>query len=231
MENILKGSLEFRYQMLGRMKADCDYFLGLGNRCEERLWSKDVKKQIANMTALYNSFSDTEKPNGISMRDIKMYEYLMTSNGRVFVEEADSTGKYKGWCYREKSVVEEATGKQFTLTQPVDIFNEDTYGVRRCIACENVPVNIVPEKDFYVYEVTYMPHGYCCRTEMVSEDIFCMLMKEHLLEFLRGDARESIQKFFEGASTKEIEDVNLTRDISIMSAEELCNYREDLKKC
>lgn len=31
---------EFQYQMLDRMRSDCEYFLGYGNRCTKDLWGK-----------------------------------------------------------------------------------------------------------------------------------------------------------------------------------------------
>ena len=51
-----------RYELLGRMKSDCEYYLGYGNHDKSRLWALDEKLQIAYMKALWNSFGTDEKP-------------------------------------------------------------------------------------------------------------------------------------------------------------------------
>ena len=71
---------EFRYQMLGRLKSDCDYYLGNGNRNERHLWAKDVDKQIAKMRDLHGLFKDEDKPEWLTAEDIDNYEAKMKSN-------------------------------------------------------------------------------------------------------------------------------------------------------
>ena len=73
--DILKSEESFRYQMLDRMKMDCEYFLGYGNRCEKYLWGGNVTTQIEYMKALWNSF--TEKPEWLTMEQICEYEAEM----------------------------------------------------------------------------------------------------------------------------------------------------------
>ena len=77
-EDVLKKDDEFRYQLLGRLKSDCDYYLGNGNRSDKSLWAGNVKDQIQTMKDLYNSFSDDMKPDWISLEDIDNYEKEMT---------------------------------------------------------------------------------------------------------------------------------------------------------
>ena len=36
----------FRYMMLDRLRVDCEYFLGNGNRNEKHLWAGDVERHI-----------------------------------------------------------------------------------------------------------------------------------------------------------------------------------------
>ena len=43
----------FDYQMLSRLKMDCNYFLGNGNGYERHLWAGDVDSQIAEMKRIY----------------------------------------------------------------------------------------------------------------------------------------------------------------------------------
>lgn len=72
---------KFRYSLLGRLKSDCDYFLGNGNRNEKQLWAHSVDKQISKMKELHNSFGDDEKPEWLTMDQINDYEKKMNSNG------------------------------------------------------------------------------------------------------------------------------------------------------
>lgn len=75
---ILAKDTCFRYQLLSRMKADCEYYLGCGNRCRKYLWADDEEEQIALMKALWRSFS--EKPEWLSWDEILEYERKMCPN-------------------------------------------------------------------------------------------------------------------------------------------------------
>lgn len=67
----------YKYMLLDRMKQDCEYFLdgGMGN--EACLWGKTVEEHIQDMKALFNSFSDENKPEWLSMEQIEDYEKRM----------------------------------------------------------------------------------------------------------------------------------------------------------
>lgn len=65
----------FNYQLLARLKQDCEYYLGHGSRATKHLWAGDEAEQIAKMKELYAGFS--EKPEWISLEDIEMYEAKM----------------------------------------------------------------------------------------------------------------------------------------------------------
>ena len=79
-KSVLQNDETFRYQLLGRMQTDCNYFLGNGNRLDKFLWAGSVEEQIAYMKALYNSFPDDKKPEWISLEDINNYEDAMTND-------------------------------------------------------------------------------------------------------------------------------------------------------
>lgn len=70
-------SMEFNYMLLDRLRNDCEYFLGYGNRKTKHLWSGNVNDQIETMKELWNSFPEDMKPEWISMEDIENYEKLM----------------------------------------------------------------------------------------------------------------------------------------------------------
>lgn len=78
MFDVLKQDATFRYRLLSRMKQDCEYFLGYGNRSPRHLWAGEVAGQIETMKALHNSFPEGEKPEWLTWEDILKYEADMT---------------------------------------------------------------------------------------------------------------------------------------------------------
>jgi hypothetical protein len=63
--------------MLSRLKSDCDYFLGNGNRCEKRLYHGNPKLQIEAMLILWESFPQDKKPEWLTREEIMAYEKAM----------------------------------------------------------------------------------------------------------------------------------------------------------
>lgn len=68
---------KFDYQMLGRLKSDCDYYLGYGNRYAGHLYYKDEQEHIDEMKKLHNSFPEGEKPDWLTYEQILEYEKAM----------------------------------------------------------------------------------------------------------------------------------------------------------
>ena len=50
------------YQLLDRLRSDCEYYLNYGNRHPKSLWAGDEKLQIEFMIKLHESFKEDEKP-------------------------------------------------------------------------------------------------------------------------------------------------------------------------
>lgn len=73
----VRNQREFDYMMLGRYKSDCDYFLGNGNGYEGHLYYKDVNRHCDEMEKLYESFAEDEKPEWLTMEQIKEYREKM----------------------------------------------------------------------------------------------------------------------------------------------------------
>ena len=65
-------NFKFLYQMLDRLRLDCEYFLGNG---EKHLWAGNVQDQIAEMRKIWNLLP--EKPVWLTMEKINEYERLM----------------------------------------------------------------------------------------------------------------------------------------------------------
>lgn len=79
-KNLIKESPytnNYKYMLLNRMKMDCNYYLGNGNRLKKYLWAEDEKEHIENMKALWNSFPVNEKPKWLTMEEIENYEMQM----------------------------------------------------------------------------------------------------------------------------------------------------------
>lgn len=74
LKDILHQDAEFRRRLLGRMKADCEYYFGYGNHCAKHLWAGNEKDQIRAMRALWNSLSPKEKPEWLTLEQIEEYD-------------------------------------------------------------------------------------------------------------------------------------------------------------
>ena len=99
----------FRYMMLDRLRVDCEYFLGNGNRNEKHLWAGDVERHIKLMKDLYNSFE--EKPEWISMKDIENYEkrmgdksYFVSLNGERISDYFSDKTEAVAWAVQNYSI-------------------------------------------------------------------------------------------------------------------------------
>lgn len=90
----------FRYRLLDRMKEDCKYFLGYGNRQPKYLWAKDVFRHIEYMKYLWQSFPENAKPEWISMEEIEQFEKEMLPDGddRCMVQVDDHGLCFCGNC-------------------------------------------------------------------------------------------------------------------------------------
>ena len=66
---------QFDYMLLGRLQADCDYYLGYGCRSKKHLWAEDEAQQIAKMKELYESLP--VKTEWLTWEQILEYEKKM----------------------------------------------------------------------------------------------------------------------------------------------------------
>ena len=64
--------------MLGRLKSDCEYFLGYGAGNEDALYYKNVAAHCDAMEKLWNSFEAEDKPEWLTMEQIQEYRDKMT---------------------------------------------------------------------------------------------------------------------------------------------------------
>jgi hypothetical protein len=110
------------YQLLDRLRSDCDYYLGNGNRSEKHLWAGNVDAQIKKMKELWNGFPKDAKPEWLSMNDILSYENKMKSQ----YADGGSTKEYADKKYILKADIKTVTvkrnGKEVTY-KGADVLN------------------------------------------------------------------------------------------------------------
>ena len=137
LKEIINHGETFRYQLLGRMKSDCDYYLGCGDRSKKYLWADDESEQIEYMKAIYNSFPEEKKPEWLTWAQILAYEKAMIPkklvlnykgrdswgrpvyecNGQLYVDVDPRKGRNPEICTKQ--------GNEFN-GEPLDPIVEDT---------------------------------------------------------------------------------------------------------
>ena len=95
------------YRLLGRLKADCDYFLGAGGRAEKHLWDGNVREQIAKMRELYAALP--EKPEWLTSEDIDRYAQRMEPPYEVAVYHHFENGFDERLDYQTLAEAEQAS--------------------------------------------------------------------------------------------------------------------------
>lgn len=101
------GDEGYPYAMLDRMKSDCEYYLGYGNRSSKYLWGEEPKQHIEIMKAIYNRLDP--KPEWLTIDKINEYEKNMLEEPL----EYDSTVKNESF---EDEHLGEVSKKEFTVT-------------------------------------------------------------------------------------------------------------------
>ena len=80
-DEYIENPYRFQYMMLARMKSDCDYYLGYGNRNPAHLSCDDVAGHIAAMKQRWNALPDDAKPEWLTWEQILKYEEEMSKEG------------------------------------------------------------------------------------------------------------------------------------------------------
>lgn len=127
-------NLEYNYMLLDRLRSDCEYFLGNGNRNEKHLWAGSVDAQINEMKKIWNSLK--EKPEWITIEDINNYEKKMKELKTNKQKKTEGTAQKRiarygefdnGYVlhndWREMSDEEaEELAKQASIKDPTDVY-------------------------------------------------------------------------------------------------------------
>lgn len=76
-DRYIEDSNKFKYMLLDRLRSDCDYYLGYGNRNKKQLWAGNEQGQIDEMKKIYNNFTEDKKPEWLTYEQILEYEKAM----------------------------------------------------------------------------------------------------------------------------------------------------------
>ena len=82
------ADLSADYQLLSRLKADCDYYLGAGGRSDKHLWADSADEQIVKMRELYDKLPD--KPEWLTAQQLDEYARRMVTPSERDVFEGNS---------------------------------------------------------------------------------------------------------------------------------------------
>lgn len=172
-----KPDAEFMYQMLDRLRTDCDYFLNCGNHNTDRLWAKSVKEHIAVMRLLYCSVPDT--PDWLTLADIDEYEFNMLYGlGKEYKDDKENIHGNINYIKtidfyvndnperkRKKALLGVFTsiGTVFTIVNPSNLPN-------------GFSVDIAVDIDTEVYQIT--PFG---KQELIMDEI--SIMKDRTVSY------------------------------------------------
>ena len=69
----------YKYILLDRLRTDCEYFLGNGNRYAPQLWAGAVGTHIKAMLLLYDSFPEEDRPEWLTREQIEDYGRRMNA--------------------------------------------------------------------------------------------------------------------------------------------------------
>lgn len=111
------------YQLLDRLRTDCEYFLGAGQRNEKHLWAGNVHAQIAKMRELYNLLPD--KPEWLTIEAIDSYANRMAPPYLVVVYHPIENGFDEKLDYQTLEEAEKAAQGYVAGTMESDGFQYD----------------------------------------------------------------------------------------------------------
>ena len=88
----------FRYMLLDRLRQDCLYFLGFGNRCERCLWAGNIRDQIGYMkhsgTASFGGQAGVAAWDEILALEARMTDDISAAGSEGFLPSGTVQSKY-----------------------------------------------------------------------------------------------------------------------------------------
>jgi len=125
LQEVLTRPAEFRYQLLDRMRSDCDYHLGNGRVFGSHLWAGNVPDQIKIMKAIWNSFE--EKPEWLTWERIEEYEKKMTEG--TYLKKGDWVETPRFLRVQIKEVLFRSDAREQGFTEPTHYWDDPNYDI------------------------------------------------------------------------------------------------------
>ena len=153
-EPFARHTRENDYRMLGRLKQDCEYFLGYGAGNEDALYYKNVAAHCDAMEKLWNSFSEADKPEWLCMLFGIPYEakYQGTGTGsaiHVYNEEGEEVLTYTGGVgWQEKETKAESQVHSALKMTYYEAFSEARKALNSEEKTGSVGENIILQDNF-----------------------------------------------------------------------------------
>ena len=216
------------YRLLGRLRADCEYFLGAGNRAEKHLWAGSVYAQIVKMRELYDALP--QKPEWLTKEMIDDYADRMAPRYQVVayhhfengfdekrdyqtLEEAekaaqgyvDGTMESDGFAYDGAAIYDQQARKYLRIygDYPDERAHAEVAG------CEPTAETIIPADRFHVvsldrgFRTLYAvwddeTHGYYMDADGVTEEFTSEWQAEAYRLELQGQAEQALTERAKG---------------------------------
>ena len=237
---------EYDYMLLSRLKSDCDYFLGNGNRYEKHLWAGNVDDQIAKMKELYNKLP--EKPEWLTMEDIENYEKEMKQDVKT-ESSTNDTEFYKNtysktfntWKKYNPQLSDEAIVKTIKALQ----YNGDLHETPN--ENKDVKTEIKDKVVEEAYDITYHlaeydkvlrndNDTYCVKIEnrtAQTETKWLLVDKAYIekMKELENNYKQEESKLNESKLSDEEIQILRKRMTDIVRQHEKFNSEEELEKC
>jgi len=124
LNTVLERDEKFRYQLLDRMRSDCDYYLGNGRVFGNHLWAGTVPEQIKAMKAIWNSFE--EKPEWLTWAQIEDYEKKMTET--TYMKKGDIVETPRFLNVKIEDVLPRICAREQGFTEPTH-YNDPNYDI------------------------------------------------------------------------------------------------------
>lgn len=156
---------EYNYMLLDRLKQDCEYYLGNGNRNAKCLWAGNEDGQIAEMRKIYNQLK--EKPEWLTIDDINNYakemgvaELPSTTDGTAAKTIEDTLDRNRNRINEEISTPDEYILNEVkkALSErgiDIDLMHETCSELGLANQMRTVIHNILSGIDFFVNEYIY----------------------------------------------------------------------------
>lgn len=156
---------EYNYMLLDRLKQDCEYYLGNGNRNAKYLWAGNEDGQIAEMRKIYNQLK--EKPEWLTLDDINNYakemgvaELPSTTDGTAAKTIEDTLDRNRNRINEEIStpdeyILNEVKKALFERGIDIDLMHETCSEFSIAKQMREIIHNILSGMEFFVNEYVY----------------------------------------------------------------------------